>query len=97
MAQLAATAQKREEQRRRQAEAAERQRVIVEKNQAKWAVHRAYMDSKMKAMEAVRSQARREYLRALNEDVMAWNVSPSELDYARYRIVDPARFRLFNH
>jgi hypothetical protein len=45
----------------------------------------------------VRSQARREYLRALNEDVMAWNVSPSELDYARYRIVDPARFRLFNH
>jgi hypothetical protein len=97
LAQLAATAQKREEQRRRQAEAAERQRVIVAKNEAKWAAHRAYMDSKMKAMEAVRSQARREYLRALNEDVMAWNVSPSELDYARYRIVDPARFRLFNH
>jgi hypothetical protein len=75
----------------------EQQRIQQEKNREKWAAHRAFMDSKMQQLEAVKSQARREYLRALNEDVMAWNVSPTELDYARYRIVDPARFRLFNH
>lgn len=41
--------------------------------------------------------SRREYLRVLNEDVMSWNYSPDELEFARYRIINPERFRLFNH
>ena len=61
------------------------------------AERRAAMETLRLRREEKLNVSRREYLRVLNEDVMSWNYSPDELEFARYRIINPERFRLFNH
>jgi hypothetical protein len=68
----------------------------IEREKA-WAERRAAMEHLRVRREEKLNLARREYLRVLNEDVMSWNHSPSELEFARYRIVRPERFKLFNN